>query len=354
MIKFYRQQTFRFIHHNRLMLKKFSYFIVLAILFSTLSGCSWFYKGKYSTPVLLPTEVATKEQLLNEINRFAKVGSMNAKMDLKFEDTSFAEKGSKIIYTEVNGTVVVQRPANIFLRVDFAGFDIAQMTSNGENFRVAVLKGGKCGDKCKKFILGTNDADYSKLENDLKNSKSANTEELSSFSNLRPQHFTDAILIRPVDSANTYLTSTIYQTEDIDKQKKVMRGYYLLDELLRDKNGNMKISRRFWFDRVGGIHLTRQQIFDKSGEIESDIVYGKEGNLTTSSDFTNLPLQIEVTRPKEKYTMKLKYQSPESVQIGKVYPAKAFVLENSWGLEEVNLDEKLKKATAQNSAITNQ
>lgn len=319
-----------------------------------MSGCSWFYKGKYDTPILLKTEEATREQLLNEINRFAKVNSINAKMDLKFEDTSFAQKGSKISYTAVNGTVVVQRPANIFLKVDFAGFDIAQMTSNGEKFRVAVLKGGKCGEKCKKFILGTNNADYSKLETDLKNSKTTDTEEVSSFSNLRPQHFTDAVLIRPTDNANTYLQSTIYQVEDIDKQKKVMRGYYLLDELVKDSNGELKITRRFWFDRIGGIRLARQQLFDVKGEIESDIIYGKEGNLANNSEYKNLPLQIQVTRPKEKYTMSLNYQSPESVTIGKIYPAKTFILENTFGLGEVNLDEQLSKANGQSSAIRNQ
>ena len=50
------------------------------------------------------------------------------------------------------------------------------------------------------------------------------------------------------------------------------------------------ISRRFWFDRVGGIRLARQQIFDAKGEIESDIVYGAEGNLTDTGEYNNLPL----------------------------------------------------------------
>ena len=108
----------------------------------------------------------------------------------------------------------------------------------------------------------------------------------------------------------------------------------------------MVISRRFWFDRVGGIRLARQQIFDSRGEIQSDIVYGVEGNLTTTGEYNRLPLQIVVTRPQEKYSMRLTYQTPETVSIGKPYAATAFVLENSWELEVVDLDKKLQEATA--------
>jgi len=39
-----------------------------------------------NTAVLLKSEDATREQLMNEVNRFAKVNSIHAKMYLKFED----------------------------------------------------------------------------------------------------------------------------------------------------------------------------------------------------------------------------------------------------------------------------
>ena len=45
--------------------------------------------------------------------------------------------------------------------------------------------------------------------------------------------------------------------------------------------------------------------------------------------------------------MRLTYQTPETVTIGKKYPPAAFVLENTWGLEEVDLDKKLLEVTAQ-------
>lgn len=131
-----------------------------------------------------------------------------------------------------------------------------------------------------------------------------------------------------------------------------MRGYYLLDEFAKQPDGTLKIGRRFWFDRVGGIRLARQQIFDAKGEIESDIIYGREGNLTESGSFTNLPLEIQVTRPKEKYSMKLTYQTPEAVTIGTTFPAAAFVLQNTWNLEEVDLDKKLSEAIAERPPVS--
>ena len=123
-----------------------------------------------------------------------------------------------------------------------------------------------------------------------------------------------------------------------------MRGYYFLDEFIKQPDGSLLIARRFWFDRVDGPRLARQQIFDAQGEIESDIVYGREGNLTATGDYTNLPLQILVTRPKEKYSMRLTYQTPESVMIGNVFKDEAFVLKNTWNLEEVDLDKRLTEA----------
>ncbi len=102
------------------------------------------------------------------------------------------------------------------------------------------------------------------------------------------------------------------------------------------------------------MRLARQQIFDANGEIDSDIVYGNTGNLTDTGEYNNLPLRIEVTRPKEKYKMRLTYQSPETVTIGKNYPNEAFVLENHWNLEEVDLDKKLQNARSQKSGNENQ
>ena len=73
-------------------------------------------------------------------------------MNLKFEDNSFAQFGSKEVYRSADGMVVVQRPANIYLKVQVPVIksDVAQMTSDGEKFRVAILQDGGNG-KYKQF-----------------------------------------------------------------------------------------------------------------------------------------------------------------------------------------------------------
>ncbi len=346
------------------MLKRSPQLLLLIISSLFLSGCIS-PKEKIATPKLLKTEKADQSQLFGEINRFARINSMRAKMYLKFEDNSFAESGIAEKYKSADGEVVVQRPANILMKVQVPVIksDVAQMTSNGIKFRVAILQDGGDG-KYKKFVLGTNNADYSLLQEQVKKADFDDgkviKQNVNAFANLRPQHFTDAMLVRPVDTENySYLMSTIIQEEyDFNLPKKsplawVLRGYYLLDELKKESDGTLKISRRFWFDRVGGIRLARQQIFDAKGEIESDIVYGQEGSLGESGEYNNLPLQVVVTRPKEKYKMKLTYQSPESVTIGKNYPVEAFELKNTWGLEEVDLDKKLQEARSQKALTEN-
>ena len=323
--------------------------LVAGVMFST--GCIK-VKEPRSTARLLETEDATQDQLIAEVNRFARVASMRAKVGLKFEDNSFAQFGSKEVYREADGEIVVQRPASIRMKVQVPVIksDVVQMTSDGEKFRVAILQDGGSG-KYKSFVIGTNSADYSKLQKTLDeaNGDGAVKQNVNAFANLRPQHFTDAMLVRPTDDQHLYTQSTIYQDETDETHSKkspihtVTRGYYLLDEFVKKPDGQLVIARRFWFDRVVSIRLARQQIFDAKGEIESDIVYGKEGNLTDTNEYTNLPLQIIVTRPREKYSMKLTHQLPSEVTIGKSYPATAFVLENTWGLREIDLDKQLQE-----------
>jgi hypothetical protein len=337
-----------------------SYLIIFVLAVAFLSGCNIVKKAD-KTPTLLKTEDATHAQLVSEVNRFARVGSMRAKMDLKFEDNTFAQFGSKEVYRSADGEVVVQRPASILLKVSVPVIksDVAQMTSDGEKFRVAILQDGGSG-KYKKFVIGSNNADYSKLQKSLDETNGDGTvkQNVNAFANLRPQHFTDAMLVRPTDEGHLYTMSTIFQIEEDETQgkksplRRVTRGYYLLDEFAKGDNGGLVIARRFWFDRVGGVRLARQQIFDARGEIESDIIYGAEGNLTNTGEYNRLPLQIVVTRPQEKYSMRLTYQTPEAVTIGKTYPAAAFVLENTWELEEVDLDKRLQEEAAQRPVST--
>ena len=86
-------------------------------------------------------------------------------------------------------------------------------------------------------------------------------EAVNALSNLRPQHLTEALMVSRIQelaqSGLTYVRSEFYQEEpDTRPQAKagtrVVRGYYLLEEISQPTSGEARLLRRFWFDRVSG------------------------------------------------------------------------------------------------------
>jgi len=328
---------------------------VFAVLLIT-SGCGIFgTHKKVQIPPLLPLKDASRSDLISEVNRLAGVKSIHGKVDIQFEDTSFASVGIAEKYRQVDGNVVLQRPGKIYLTLQFTIVEIAQMASDGEHFAVAVLQGD---EKYRRFVKGTNSAVYPKLDHAAepapsnKKQQKGEKETVNTLSNLRPQHLTDAFLIRPIDpsSGAIYSQSEFFQEEpDNRPQKKgsrVMRGYYLLEEMSEPKNGETSVLRRFWFDRVDRVRLARLQTFDDQGQIITDVSYFDEKPIG-STETALMPTRIELTRPKDQYKLSLAYQDPLSVELNREYPPQAFVLQNKWGLPEVDLDaEKNKKLTS--------
>lgn len=293
---------------------------------------------------------------MQEVNRLATVKSIHGKVDIQFEDTSFASSGIADQYRLVDGTITLQRPGKIYLVIQFTFVDIAQMASDGEHFSVAVLKGD---ERYKRFVKGTNSAVYARLPTDEANhttpkddKQRKEKETVSALSNLRPQHLTDAFMIHPIEANNgsIYVQSEFFQEEadsrlQAKKNDRVMRGYYLLEEFSAPQGSDAKLLRRFWFDRVSGIRLARVQTYDDKGALITDVSYSNEraiGNGATAM----LPSRIEITRPQDQYKLNITYQDAASVELNREYGPKAFVLENKWQLPEVDLDAQNKKVTA--------
>jgi hypothetical protein len=320
------------------------------------AGCGLFgAKRKISVPPLLtPLADANKGRLIQEVNRLSTIKSIHGKVDIQFEDTSFASSGIADQYRLVDGTLTLQRPGQIYLIIQFTFVDIAQMASDGEHFRVAVLKGD---DKYKRFVKGTNSANYGKYDADgdaIPQTDKQKTEKVtvSALSNLRPQHLTDAFMIRPIESNSSlvYAQSEFFNEEPdirrgVKKDARVMRGYYLLEEFSTATPGEAKLVRRFWFDRVGGIRLARVQSYDEKGQLITDVSYSNEKALGAGPT-ASLPSRVEITRPQDQYKLSITYQDSASVELNRDYPPRAFVLENKWGLPEVDLDAQNKKVTA--------
>jgi hypothetical protein len=330
--------------------------VAIAAVFSTTS-CSLFgtHKKVQVPQLLTPLVEARKDQLMQEVNRLATVKSIHSKVDIQFEDTSFAAVGIAEKYRQVDGNLILQRPGKIYLELQFTIIDIARMASDGEHFAVAVLQGD---EKYRRFVKGTNSAIYPRLDHTADSSSSSKgkkgeKETVSALSNLRPQHLTDAYLIRPTDASGglIYSQSEFFQEEadtrpQAKKSTRVMRGYYLLEELTEPKGGDSQVLRRFWFDRVDKVRLARVQTFDTQGQIVTDVSYFDEKQIG-SGETAVMPTRIEVTRPRDQYKLSLTYQDPLSVELNREWPPQAFVLQNKWQLPEVDLDaEKNTKITS--------
>jgi hypothetical protein len=331
--------------------------LILLILNATVvfvSGCGIFgtHKKVQVPQLLTPLAEANTSRLIAEVNRLAAIRSIHGKVDIVFEDTSFAETGIAEKYRQADGQLTVQRPGNIYLiiQVPFIAKDIAQMTSNGESFRVAVLQGD---EKYRRFVKGTNSAVYEKLDMDGKppdSEKPRKTlsakETVNALSNLRPQHLTDALMVSgirdPGQSGLFYARSEFYQEEQDNSPRaksgvRVVRGYYLLEEFSQPGAGEAHPLRRFWFDRLGGIRLARLQTYNDQGLLTTDVSYWDEKPFGESAQFP-LPSRIEITRPHDHYKLSIAYQTPAQVEIDKEFRPEAFVLENRWQLPEVDLD----------------
>ena len=325
--------------------------LCVAVLLST--GCNLVHKSVQTEKLLSPLVEATTPELVAAVNKLVSARSIRGKVDIQFEDTSFATSGLAEKYRTAGGSITLQRPASIYLVIEapVVAADIAQMTSDGEHFRIAILKGD---ERYKKFVKGTNNAVYAKLEmdgkdqpaNDKKGKPSSDVQAVNALSNLRPQHLTDALLLRPISASGSnliYAQSEFFESEKdpakVYTNKRVVRGYYFLDELQPAGENSARLLRRFWFDRVGSIRLARLQSFDEKGALVNDVTYGDLVKFGAEGSAL-MPARVSVTRPQDHYKITITYQTPESATIGREYPADAFVLTNRWDLPEVDLDAK--------------
>jgi hypothetical protein len=325
-----------------------------ALLFT--SACSLVHKQVETEKLLTPLSEANTSDLISVVNKLVGVRSIRGRVDIQFEDTSFATSGIADKYRTAEGTIVIERPGKVYLAIQGPlAIDIAEMASDGERFRIAIFRGD---DKYRRFVKGTNNAVYPKLDvddaaaagADKKAKSSSEAQTVSALSNLRPQHLTAALLISPIDghaSGILYAKSESFESEKdpakSDSNKRVVRGYYLLDEFQPGPDNSARLLRRFWFDRVGGIRLARLQSFDEKGTLLNDVTYGPLTKFGAEGAASQMPAKISLTRPQDHYKITITYQAPESLVLDHEYAADVFVLLNKRNLPEVDLDAK--KAT---------
>jgi hypothetical protein len=325
-----------------------------------LTGCGLVKPSrKIAVPQPLgPLVEADTAQMFAEINRLASVNALDGRVDIQFLDNSFAECGIAEKYRTADGRIVTQRPGKIYLviNVPIIGTKVAEMSSNGERFWAAVYQGDP---KYKRYVTGTNSAAYDKLDGDARGASPDCNQEgkkreaamqratVSALSSLRPQHFTDALLVPPVSAAGSNLVYASAETfeEEADPRpgaksgSRVVHGYYVLTEFEPAGQNSARVVRRFWFDRVGQLRLARVQTYEGRGRLLTDVVYGAQQAVGEDGS-RRLPTQIELTRPQDHYSLRVVFQDPGAVKVDQPKPDDAFVLKNSQNLPVVDLDAK--------------
>ena len=322
-----------------LSLPRFIPVVIVLALSMIVSSCASIarYSDQSIPQLLTPVAEADLEKLVAQLRLFTQTDSMRAtRVSMQFTDAGSAER-----YRRADATIVMKRPGNIRLivQIPVAKTKLAEMVSDSEHFKVAVYY-----NNYKRFLIGTNSADYSNWREKLDNKKEA---QQSAFINARPFHFTDALLVQPLHLGEARFVYTVQEEliEEPDTRPKakkgarVLRSFYAVSEIEVIDNAKSvgTLKRRFWFDRNEELRLKRQQVFDDKGKLTTDIYYSKYLQLNSDSQVLR-PGVIEIRRPYDKYSAQLDFLA-DSVEFNLAdLPPTAFVLENSEKLPETDLD----------------
>jgi outer membrane lipoprotein-sorting protein len=224
-------------------------------------------KGAGSTQTLL---IADRQTLLDSVTRqFEAVRDFNAVVDM-VPALGTAEKSKITEYKDVRAYILFRRPSDIRLIglypvVRTKAFD---MVSNGLDFKLYVPSRNR-------FLVGKNEIEQpspNKLEN------------------LRPQHFLDAMLVRPVDLKTEKVLLMNLTDED--------NAFYIIPVVHENGNGQLQLTRSIWFNRYN-LTIARQFIFDATGNILTDARYSD----WKPYDNVAFPKHIEINRPKDEYAV---------------------------------------------------
>ena len=214
-----------------------------------------------------PLLVADKEALLEAISRqYRSVHDFSATVDM-VPALGSAEKSKITEYKDVRAYILFRKPAfiriiGLYPVVRNKAFD---MTSDGARFELYIPSRDE-------FIEGNNE-----LTQPSKNK----------LENLRPQHFVDALLVRPVDQAVDLVALENFTDEAV-------ANYILL--VFHEENGALQLRRSIWFNRVN-LEIVRQLIFDVAGNILTDARYSE----WHAYDKVPFPKHVEINRPQDEY-----------------------------------------------------
>jgi hypothetical protein len=212
-------------------------------------------------------QVADSASLMESVAReYNAVRDFSAVVDMAALVGS-SEKNQIVEYKDVRAYLYFRKPSDLHLVglypvVRTTAFD---MVSSGADFKLYVPRDNS-------FTVGRNDTE---ARSDKK------------LENLRPQHFLDAIRVRPLDpTVDRVLMENLTDEE----------YFYYIIHLVHEDHGRLVQSRSIWFNRLD-LRMARQLIYDGAGNILTDARYSE----WHAFDNMAFPKHIEIHRPHEEY-----------------------------------------------------
>jgi hypothetical protein len=314
------------------------------------SACVKKVKVNELLPVNAPVSL---DDLVGRINAYSEINTLAMQVENVVVRNYFTGKQTEAEqFPAAAGLLRFKRPENTFMRVSFVGKKIADMASDGSQFQLKIYY----PDDKRHFIHGTNLKEIDRLNaQEVQRSKDAQISRAGGLINMRPQHITDSVLIKPIsaDERRDVFREEVHITEPDMRPGKtkglVEKTYYVVYVLDRGEGGQAKLRRKFWFDRTQpGTPLTRQQVFENGeGRLASDVKYTDWFTLSNSN--RQWPGVITIDRRNDGYRLELEL-AKDSVETNIELPPNIFQLDNPENLEDLDLDAPRKDLRPKNAA----
>ena len=231
---------------------------------------------------------ATIDQLVKQVNaQYAAIQSLTATVEIA-ASSSDTVKGEARDFPETRGYILLRKPEmlRVIGLVPVLHTHAFDMVSDGSTFTLLI--------NVKNVAITGSDA--------------VNTPSKNVLENLRPQVFSDSLLVRGVDAdefvsltTDTRIIGEVKRKDDAKRKDMVEEPDYNLTLTRRRGDSNEMIALRV-------IHISRttllpyqQDIYDDAGNISTETIYGPY------QDFggVKFPSTVTIRRPLEKYRVKL-------------------------------------------------
>jgi outer membrane lipoprotein-sorting protein len=287
--------------------------LIFLLIVVPFSGCG--FRTSHPVKIRMSTAIlreATLDQLAETINsNAARLTSLKATVDI---DSSVLEQTKDKVTDnpQFAGYILVRKPEMLRMRmlVPVVRNTAADMVSNGTTFSLAIPPKSK-------FIVGTN--------------RQPAKPSSQPIYNIRPQHISDALLLKPIDQGReiAVLENTTEIVKDPKTHKDVEQGAYTLLVIDKDSRGSF-LSRKIVFSRTD-LLPHEQFIYDRQGQL---VTYAHYENFSDNGGIM-FPNIVSVQRPIEGYSITI---SIVKLDVNVPLTDDQFLLTQPAGSQLINLD----------------